>query len=55
MEIKLWSQQRKPSLDLLKLLPPDLPVPTPAAQHFAPVTFHSPMDPLQGPYVPAMP
>src|ERR1700745_1657026 len=51
-EIQLWSHQRKPLLDLLKLLPPDLPAPTPAAQHSAPVTFHSPMDPLQGPYVP---
>jgi hypothetical protein len=39
-------------LDLLKLLPPDLPLPTPAAQYFVPVTFHRPMDPLQGPYVP---
>src|SRR5438445_6862039 len=52
-EIQLWSQQRKPLLDLLKVIPPDLPFPTPAAQHFAPVTFHGPMDPLQGPYVPA--
>ena len=51
-EIQLWSQQRKPLLDLLKVIPPDLPFPTPAAQHFAPVTFHGPMDPLQGPYVP---
>jgi len=51
-EIQLWSLQRKPLLDLLKLLPPDLPFPTPAAQHFAPVTFHGPMDPLQRPEVP---
>src|SRR5438876_5473158 len=51
-EIQLWSQQRKPLLDLLKVIPPDLPFPTPAAQHFAPVTFHGPIDPLQGPYVP---
>src|SRR5205807_10570306 len=52
-EIQLWSQQRKPLLDLLELLPSDLPLPTPAAQHLAPVTFHGPMDPLQRPYVPA--
>ena len=52
-EIQLWSQQRKPLLDLLELLPPDLPLPTPAAQHLAPVTFHGPMDPLQCPYVPS--
>jgi hypothetical protein len=35
------------------VLPPDLPLPTPAAQHFAPVTFHGTMDPLQCPYVPS--
>src|SRR5271165_2388295 len=51
-EIQPWSHQRKALLDLLKSLPPDLPVPTPAAQHFAPVPFHSPMDPLQRPDVP---
>ena len=45
-EIQLWSQQRKPLLDL-ELFPPDLPPPTPAAQHFAPVAFHGPMHPLQ--------
>jgi hypothetical protein len=50
-EIQLWSQQRKPLFDLLEFLPPDLPLPTPAAQHFAPVTFHGPMHPLQGPDV----
>src|SRR5437879_12657300 len=49
-EIQLWSQQRKPLLDLLELLPPDLPLPTPSAQHLAPVPFHGPMDPLQRPY-----
>jgi hypothetical protein len=38
-EIQLWSQQRKPLLNLLELLSPDLPLPTPAAQHLAPVTF----------------
>jgi len=52
-EIQLWSQQRKPLLDLLELLPPDLPLPTPAAQQLAPVTFHRPMDPLQGADVPS--
>src|SRR5216683_3547681 len=52
-EIQIWSQQRKALLDLLELLPPDLPVPTPAAQHFAPVTFHGPMHPLQCPDVPS--
>src|SRR5216683_3547674 len=51
-EIQLWSHYWKPLLDLLELLPPDLPLPTPAAQHLAPVTFHGPMDPLQRPYVP---
>src|SRR5439155_22893509 len=50
-EIQLWSQQRKPLLDLLKVIPPDLPFPTPAAQHFAPVSFHGPMHPLQCPDV----
>jgi len=36
----------------LELLSPDLPVPTPAAQHLAPVAFHGPMDSSQRPYVP---
>jgi hypothetical protein len=38
--------------DLLELLPPDLPLPTPAAQHVAPVTLHGPMRRLHCPYVP---
>src|SRR3989442_10484658 len=54
-EIQLWSQQRKPLLDLLELLPPDLPLPTPAAQHFAPVTFHGPMHRCKARMFPAMP
>src|ERR1700730_4236480 len=52
-EIQLWSQQRKPLLKLLEVVPTDLPLPTPAAQHFAPVTFHGTMHPLQCPYVPS--
>src|SRR5437879_10947113 len=46
-EIQLWSHQWKPLLDLLELLPQDLPFPTPTAEHDAPATFHDPMDPLQ--------
>ncbi len=37
----------------MELLPPDRAVPTPTAQHFAPVTLHGPMDPLQCPEIPS--
>jgi hypothetical protein len=50
-EIQLWSEQRELFLDPLELLPPDRAVPTPTAQHFAPVTLHGPMDPLQCPKI----
>ncbi len=39
-------------LDPLELLPPDRAVPTPTAQHFAPVMPHGPMDPQQCPKIP---
>ena len=50
--MQLWSKQPELCLDPLKLLPPDRTVPTPTAQHFAPVMFHSPMDPQQCPKIP---
>src|SRR5712691_11540290 len=50
-EIQLWSQQWKPLLDSVERRPPNLAFPAPAAQHLAPVAFHSPMDPLQCPDV----
>src|ERR1039457_701226 len=51
-EIQLWSHYWKPLLDLLELLPQDLTLPTPTAEHNAPVTLYDPMDPLQGSDVP---
>src|SRR5215467_1996959 len=36
----------------MKLLPPDLALPAPAAQHSAPESLDGPMDPLQSPDVP---
>lgn len=51
--MQLWSKQRELFLDPLKLLPPDLTVPAPTAQHFEPVVFHSPMDPQQWPKIPS--
>jgi len=49
--MQLWSKQGELFLDPLKLLPPDRTVPAPTAQHFAPVAFHSPMDPQQCPKI----
>ncbi len=54
-EIQLWSQQRKPLLDPMELLPPDLPLPTTAAQHFAPITFHGRWTRCSARMFPAMP
>src|SRR5262249_50355829 len=51
-EIQLWSQQRIPLRDLMKVLPPNRAFPASAAQHSAPVALHGPMDPLQCPDVP---
>ena len=42
-EVQLWSKQRELRLDLLELLPSDRAVPTPTAQHFAPIVFHGPI------------
>src|SRR5215472_11593315 len=49
--MQLGSQQWEPFLDLLELLPPDLALPTPAAQHFAPITLHGTMHLPQCPNV----
>src|SRR5262245_41126554 len=46
-EIQLWSQQWKPLFDPMELLPPNLALPAPAAQHAAPDALHGPMDLLQ--------
>src|SRR6516225_10085054 len=50
-EIQLWSQQWKSLFDPMELLPPNLALPAPAAQHSAPETLYGPMDPLQCPDV----
>src|SRR6516225_6778425 len=50
-EIQLWSQQWKSLFDPMELLPPNLALPAPAAQHSAPETLYRPMDPLQCPDV----
>src|SRR6516164_5265974 len=51
-EIQLWSQQRSPLLDLMKVFPPNRALPAAAAQHSAPIALHGPMDSLQCPEVP---
>ena len=51
-EIRLWSQQRKPLRDRCHCFHQTLPLPTPAAQHLAPVTFPGPMNPFERRYVP---
>src|ERR1700746_3480191 len=51
-EMQLWSQQWIPLRDPMKWLPPDRALPASAAQHFAPVALHGPMDSLQCPEVP---
>jgi hypothetical protein len=51
-EIQLWSKQWELFFDPMELLPPDRAMPTPTAQHFAPVTLYGPMDPQQCPKIP---
>jgi Transcriptional regulatory protein, C terminal len=46
-EIQLWSKQWELFFDPMELVPPDRAMPTPTAQHFAPVTLYGLMDPQQ--------